>query len=97
MKRCVFCGATYSAEVYVCRTCNDYKGLEEVSVGGLATLSTALNSAFALMEEERKAFADDCEHENLSHTCSSAHLAFCPDCDLEFQCECAEGKSHNPT
>lgn len=32
--------------------------------------------------------ADECEHKNLKHTDSSAHSAFCPDCDLEFLCEC---------
>jgi len=30
----------------------------------------------------------ECEHLDLKHTDSSAHLAFCPDCDLEFSCEC---------
>lgn len=32
----------------------------------------------------------ECEHPDLKHTDSSAHLAFCPDCDLEFECECEE-------
>jgi hypothetical protein len=31
-----------------------------------------------------------CEHENLAHTDSSAHLAFCQDCELEFCCECED-------
>lgn len=30
----------------------------------------------------------ECEHSDLKHTDSSAHLAFCPDCELEFSCEC---------
>lgn len=34
--------------------------------------------------------ANECEHPDLKHTDSSAHLAFCPDCDLEFRCECEE-------
>lgn len=57
--RCVFCGATYSADTYICRTCNDYKGMEEISGEGPKTLAVALDSVFALMEEARQAFADE--------------------------------------
>lgn len=65
--RCVFCGATYSAGTYVCRTCNDYKGMEEVRSNGLTTLDQALANVFALMDEARQDHIDnpckepDCE------------------------------------
>lgn len=32
----------------------------------------------------------ECLHPDLKHTDSSAHLAFCPDCELEIKCECEE-------
>ncbi len=57
MKRCVFCGGEYSADVMVCGTCNDYKGLAQMSQP--ATLAVALDSVFALMEQARQAHLEN--------------------------------------
>lgn len=35
----------------------------------------------------------ECEHPNLTHADSSAHLAYCPDCDFEMKCECTEKRN----
>jgi len=88
--RCVFCGTTYPEGTIVCKSCNEYKGMEEVNPKGFTTLDQALAGAMALMEEARLAYLDECKHENLHHTDSSAHLAFCPDCELEIKCECED-------
>jgi hypothetical protein len=33
---------------------------------------------------------DACEHAEVSHVGSSAHLGFCHACQFEFDCECAD-------
>jgi hypothetical protein len=91
--KCVFCNTDWSADTNVCPSCEDYKGLitiEPIRIQGFTSLDEALRDATGIMEEARQAYADECEHENLRHTDGSAHIAFCPDCDLEFMCECEE-------
>jgi len=88
--KCVFCSREYEVGTIVCSFCNEYKGMEEIEPKPFTTLGSALDEAMRLMEEAREAYADECEHENLHHTDSSAHLAFCPDCELEIKCECED-------
>jgi hypothetical protein len=85
--KCVFCNREYPLDQVVCVDCNEYKGME-FSSSTATTISSALNDAFALMAEARQHHKEVCEHENLAHTESSAHLAFCQDCELEFSCDC---------
>jgi hypothetical protein len=71
--KCVFCNTDYPADTIVCRTCNDYKGLitpEEERTLGMKTLGSALDDAFAIMEEARQF-----HEENLP--CAN------PDCECE--------------
>ena len=64
------------------------------------SLDNALDSAMKLMEEARASHIEnapcgnsecelcECQHLNLKHTDSSAHTAFCPDCEFEMNCLC---------
>ena len=94
--KCVFCGAVYDEDTKICRSCEDYKGLEPIKQP--VFLGAALNEVMAMIEEAREyhkrnpcndpdCCEKECEHPNLKHADSSAHLAFCPDCELEFECE----------
>jgi len=56
--KCVFCNTDYPVGTIVCSVCNEYKGLitpEEERTLGMTTLGSALDDAFALMEEARQA------------------------------------------
>jgi len=64
--KCVFCNREYPLDQVVCVDCNEYKGME-FSSSTATTISSALNDAFALMEEARQ---------NHSETCIQ------PDCDF---------------
>ena len=66
--RCVFCGGEYPDGTVVCRSCNDYKGMEEVKPKGFTTLNQALDDVFVLMEEARQY--------HLENPCAE------PDCEL---------------
>jgi hypothetical protein len=46
------------------------------------------------IEDDLRSFVeakqDACEHAEVDHVGSSAHLAFCKECQLEFDCECKD-------
>lgn len=69
--------------------------MEPIETSKAVLLATALDKAMALMEQAREHYKQECEHPNLKHADSSAHLAFCPDCELEFECVCSEGGETN--
>ena len=53
--KCVFCSREYEVGTVVCSFCNEYKGMEEIEPKPFTTLGSALDDAFALMEEARQA------------------------------------------
>jgi len=67
--RCVFCGGEYPDGTVVCRSCDDYKGLEPIDKPAYVTLNEAMNEVFAIMAEARQ--------HHLDNPCSNN-----PDCEL---------------
>ena len=65
--KCVFCNREYPLDAVVCVDCNEYKGMEEITPKPFTTLGSALDDAFALMEEARQHYLgnhtehDDCD------------------------------------
>lgn len=68
--KCVFCSREYEVGTIVCSFCNEYKGMEEITPKPFTTLGSALDDAFALMEEAR-------QHHEENLPCGN------PDCECE--------------